>query len=225
MESEQAVPVSGTPNGNLSDSDRTFMRLALTLATRGVERGEVPVGAVLVDGRGEVLALSHNEVESRAEATAHAELIAIRDAMKKLADKRLTGSTLYVTLEPCAMCAGAISLARIGRLVFAAADPKGGGVIYGGKFFDQTTCHHRPTVVQDETHANESGDLLRGFFAPKRTQPRKNNERGNDRNGERGERRPRPERRPRGPKAEMVADQPADQHNSHDEAPDGPADT
>ena len=146
-----------------------FMALALDLARRGAAAGEVPVGAVLVSGEGAVLGASHNLVEAKADATAHAELQVIGSVMQARQNKRLpSGCTLYVTLEPCAMCAGAISLARVTRLVFAAPDPKGGGVIHGGRFYEQPTCHHRPTVEQDHTQAGASGALLRGFFAERR---------------------------------------------------------
>lgn len=131
--------------------------------------GEVPVGAVLVSAEGQILAQSHNLVEATTDATAHAELLVLQTAMKNARNKRLpTGCTLYVTLEPCAMCAGAISMARVTTLIFAADDPKGGGVIHGGRFYEQPTCHHRPVVQQDTANATTSGDLLRGFFAERR---------------------------------------------------------
>ncbi len=147
---------------------RPYMEMALAEAQRAARRGEVPVGAVLVDGRsGEVLARAHNRVEADHDPTAHAEMLAIRAAATAQGVKRLAGCDLYVTLEPCAMCATAISFARIRRLYYGAADPKGGGVEHGARIFDQTTCHHRPQVFGgfDETRA---GALLRAFFKGRR---------------------------------------------------------
>ena len=144
------------------------MRIALACAQDAADRGEAPIGAVVVDPEsGEVIATAGNSPISHSDPTAHAEVLALREAASKLGNYRLTGLTLVVTLEPCAMCAGAISHARIGRLVFGAADEKGGAVIHGPKFFDQPTCHWRPEVVAGVL-AEESAQLLRGFFRARR---------------------------------------------------------
>ncbi|MCR9268919.1 MAG: nucleoside deaminase [Hyphomonadaceae bacterium] len=146
------------------------MRRALALARRAAELGEVPVGAVIVDpATGEIIAEAHNQPIADHDPTAHAEVRAIRLAAAKLGNYRLPGLHLYVTLEPCAMCAGAISFARLAKLVFAADDPKGGAVLYGPKFFDQPTCHWRPEIEQDLAHATEAGDLLTTFFKARRS--------------------------------------------------------
>lgn len=132
------------------------------------DRGEVPVGAVVVDGRsGAVLARAGNEVEARHDPTAHAEMLAIRAAATERGSARLPDCDIYVTLEPCAMCAQAIAFARLRRLYFGAADPKGGGVEHGARIFQQPTCHHRPEVIGgvQETRAAE---LLRRFFEARR---------------------------------------------------------
>ncbi len=150
-----------------ADQPIDFMALALQQAEAARQRGEVPIGAVIVKD-GHVIAAAHNRVEEWQDGTAHAELVAIKDAMQITGNKRLTGCELFVTLEPCTMCAGAISLARLSRVTFAAADPKGGGVRHGAKFFEQPTCHHRPDVVQDNGHDKASGDMLRSFFAERR---------------------------------------------------------
>lgn len=128
--------------------------------------GEVPVGAVVVQD-GAVIAAGHNRTRLDADPTAHAELVAIRAAARVLGSERLPGCELYVTLEPCAMCAGAISHARIGRVVFGADDAKGGAVVHGPRFFEQPTCHWRPDVTGGVL-ADESADLLRGFFRARR---------------------------------------------------------
>jgi tRNA(Arg) A34 adenosine deaminase TadA len=144
------------------------MRIALQAAQDAAARGETPVGAVIVDpATQEVVAVGANGPIGAHDPTAHAEIVAIREAAAKLGNYRLTGLTLYVTLEPCAMCAGAISHARIGRVVFGAADPKGGAVINGPRFFEQPTCHWRPEV-EGGVLAKEAGDLLRGFFRARR---------------------------------------------------------
>ncbi len=145
-----------------------FMALALAEAERAGLSGEVPVGAVLVDGESEVvLAAAGNRVEALGDPTAHAEMLVLREAAMRRGEPRLEGCDLYVTLEPCAMCAAAISFARLRRLYFGAYDPKGGGVEHGPRFFRQPTCHHRPEVYGgiDEVRA---GDLLRRFFQDKR---------------------------------------------------------
>jgi len=144
------------------------MAVALTMARRGAARGEVPVGAVVVDGKtGRILARRHNLVLAHSDPTAHAELLALRAAAKKWGAARLTGCDLYVTLEPCPMCAQAISFARIRRLYFAASDPKGGGVEHGPRIFAQPTCHHAPEVVGG-LRESESGELLKDFFKARR---------------------------------------------------------
>ncbi|WP_332764920.1 tRNA adenosine(34) deaminase TadA [Phenylobacterium sp.] len=144
------------------------MRIALQAAQDAAARGETPVGAVVVDpATGEVVAIGANGPIGAHDPTAHAEIVALRAAAAKRGNYRLTDLTLVVTLEPCAMCAGAISHARIGRLVFGAQDPKGGAVVHGPKFFDQPTCHWRPQVVGGVL-AQESSDLLKGFFQARR---------------------------------------------------------
>jgi tRNA(adenine34) deaminase len=145
------------------------MTLALSEAKTAAELGEVPVGAVLVDGSsGEVLGQAHNRVEEYRDPTAHAELLLISAIARRLGLKRLEGADLYVTLEPCPMCATAISFARVRRLYFGAYDPKGGGVEHGPKIFTHATCHHRPEVVGgiEETQCTT---LLRDFFGARRT--------------------------------------------------------
>jgi tRNA(adenine34) deaminase len=145
-----------------------FMSIALAEAAAAAARGEVPVGAVVVDGgTGEVLACAGNEVEARCDPTAHAEMLALRAAAGRLGSPRLGACDLYVTLEPCAMCAAAISFARIRRLVFGAYDPKGGGVEHGARVFGQPTCHHRPEVVGG-LNESECGALLKRFFGERR---------------------------------------------------------
>ncbi len=144
------------------------MRIALDLAQAAADAGEAPIGAVVVDpATGEVIATAHNAPIARHDPTAHAEILALRQAAEKLGNYRLTDLTLVVTLEPCAMCAGAISHARIGRVVFGAEDPKGGGVINGARVFDQSTCHWRPKV-EGGVLAEESAALLKGFFRARR---------------------------------------------------------
>ena len=145
------------------------MQLALELARAAAAAGEVPVGAVICDPQsGDVIASAHNQPITGTDPTAHAEILAIRRAAEKLGNYRLPGLHLYVTLEPCAMCAGAISFARLGAVTFAAADAKGGAVIHGPKFFDQPTCHWRPQVDQDQAHADDAATLLRDFFRARR---------------------------------------------------------
>jgi tRNA(Arg) A34 adenosine deaminase TadA len=148
-------------------NDDAAIALALTEAQAAAERGEVPVGAVLVSAGGEVLAKDGNRILERHDPTAHAEMLVLRAGAAKLGNERLLGTTLYVSLEPCAMCAGAISLARIVRLVFAAEDPKGGAVLHGPRFFDQPTCHHRPDVAR-AGDAQAAGALLKEFFRVRR---------------------------------------------------------
>jgi len=144
---------------------KTYMEMALKEAERAADRGEVPVGAVIVDTvRGEILSWAGNRTEELNDPTAHAEILVIREAAKKMGNPRLENCDLYVTLEPCPMCAAAISFGRIRRLYFGAYDPKGGGVDHGARVFEQSTCHHRPEVVggMEETSA---AALLKQFFA------------------------------------------------------------
>jgi tRNA(adenine34) deaminase len=142
------------------------MLLALEAAREAAAAGEVPVGAVVVKGDA-VIAVAGNATRSPPDPTGHAELLAIRMAAAALGDQRLTGCDLYVTLEPCAMCAGAIAHARIARLYYAASDPKGGAVAHGARVFDQPQCLHRPEVYSDMGEA-EAAALLRGFFRERR---------------------------------------------------------
>lgn len=156
------------PHAIHPQSDADFMGLAFRQAEAAVARDEVPIGAVLVDSTsGQVLAADHNRVEEFHDPTAHAEMLVIRTVATGRKEKRLPFADLYVTLEPCPMCAAAISFARIRRLVFAARDPKGGGVEHGPRIFQQPTCHHRPQLFGglDETR---SATLLRSFFQSKR---------------------------------------------------------
>ncbi|GGE83833.1 nucleoside deaminase [Sphingomonas prati] len=144
------------------------MRLALDLAAACATAGEVPVGAVIVrTGTTEVVATSANAMRSCNDPTAHAEILAIRAAASTLGTSRLDHCDLWVTLEPCAMCAGAIALARIARLYFAAPDPKGGAVLHGPRLFAQPTCHHRPQV-HDGIGEAEAAVQLRDFFSLRR---------------------------------------------------------
>jgi len=143
------------------------MDLALAEAEEARDLGEVPIGAVVVSADGEVLARAGNRTLALCDPTAHAELLAIRAACAKLGSERLTGCDLYVTLEPCAMCAAAISFARIRRLYFGAADPKGGAVEHGPRFFSQVTCHHAPEVIGGLSES-KAASLLREFFARRR---------------------------------------------------------
>jgi tRNA(Arg) A34 adenosine deaminase TadA len=143
------------------------MQRALQEARAAAARGEVPVGAVILGPEGEVLAAAGNRTLEEKDPTAHAEILAIRAAARALGSERLTGCDLYVTLEPCAMCAGAISFARIRRLYYGAEDPKGGGVDHGPRFFTQATCHHRPDVYGG-IGEREAAELLKAFFADKR---------------------------------------------------------
>ncbi|QUL37218.1 nucleoside deaminase [Erythrobacter sp. JK5] len=142
------------------------MQMALDAAREAAEAGEVPVGAAVVKGE-DVIAVAANATRSPPDPTGHAEIRALRLAAETLGDERLTGCDLYVTLEPCAMCAGAISHARIARLYYAASDPKGGAVEYGARVFEQEQCLHRPEVYSGMGEA-EAAELLRGFFRERR---------------------------------------------------------
>ncbi len=151
-----------------SGSRPDYMAEALAEARAAAAAGEVPVGAVLVDGRdGTVLARAHNRVITDSDPTAHAEILAIRAAAALTGAPRLAEAELYVTLEPCPMCATAISFARIRRLVFGAYDPKGGGVDHGPRIFEQPTCHHRPEVIGG-VQEQACGALLQDFFKVRR---------------------------------------------------------
>ena len=143
------------------------MDLALAEAERARDLGEVPIGAVVMSAEGEVLASAGNRTLTMRDPTAHAEILAIRAACAKLGSERLTGCDLYVTLEPCAMCAAAISFARIRRLYFGAADPTGGAVEHGPRFFAQSTCHHAPEVIGG-LGESRAASLLKQFFASRR---------------------------------------------------------
>lgn len=148
-------------------NDEHYMRLAIQEAKGAARRGEVPVGAVLVNADGTIVARTGNAPISIFDPTAHAEILALREGGYKSENYRLGGMSLYVTLEPCTMCAGAISNARIARVIYGASDPKGGAVKHGVKFFDQPTCHHRPEVTGGVL-ASESSDMLKAFFRERR---------------------------------------------------------
>ena len=149
--------------------DDQAIALALAQAQAAGARGEVPVGAALLAPDGTVLAQDGNRIIELRDPTAHAEMLVMRAAARALGNERLLGTTLYVSLEPCAMCAGAIAMARVARIVFAACDPKGGAVLHGPRFFEQPTCHHRPAIEQLDHHAVEAGEILRDFFRARRS--------------------------------------------------------
>lgn len=155
--------------GDMADDfDLEMMRRAMALAQTAAEAGEAPIGAVVVDPvTRQVVAEAYNEPIRLSDPTGHAEILALRSAAAKLENYRLTGLTLYVTLEPCAMCAGAISHARIGRVVYAASDSKGGGVEHGPRYFEQPTCHSRP-AVEGGLMAEEASAMLKAFFRARR---------------------------------------------------------
>jgi tRNA(adenine34) deaminase len=140
--------------------------MALTEAEAAASRGEVPVGAVIAGGN-EVVAAAGNRTRELSDPTAHAEMLVIREASKKLSAERLSGLDLYVTLEPCAMCAGAISFARLRRLYFGASDEKGGAVVSGVRFFSSPTCHHAPEIYPSIAEQTASA-ILRDFFRSRR---------------------------------------------------------
>jgi tRNA(adenine34) deaminase len=150
-----------------SQSTQSHMQAALAEAEAAGARGEVPVGAIVVGADGRVLARAGNRTRELADPTAHAEMLAVREACRLLGSERLEDADLYVTLEPCSMCAAAVSFARIRRLYYGAADPKGGGVEHGARIFSQPTCHHAPQIYGgiEETRA---GALLRNFFERRR---------------------------------------------------------
>ncbi len=142
------------------------MQQALAIAKTGTANGEVPIGAVIVHN-GQIIASAHNLTETENDPTAHAEMLCIREAAKKLGEPRLPECDLYVTLEPCPMCATAISFARIRKLIYGAYDPKGGGVEHGPKIFAHSTCHHRPEIIGGIDEA-ECGEILKTFFEKRR---------------------------------------------------------
>lgn len=144
------------------------MQIAFEEAEAAAARGEVPVGAVIVSPSGEVIASAGNQTLADHDPTAHAEMLAIRAACAQIGSERLIGCDLYVTLEPCPMCAAAISFARIRRLYFGADDPKSGGVDHGARVFSRATCHHAPEVYGG-LDAGRSAALLQGFFAARRS--------------------------------------------------------
>ena len=146
----------------------TLMDLAFAEAEAAALRGEVPIGAVIVDGEGALVAAAGNRTLELKDPTAHAELLAIREACAKLGSERLTGCDIYVTLEPCPMCATAISFARLRRLYFAAPDEKGGGVEHGPRIFAHSTCHHAPEIYGG-IGERRAAEMLRNFFAPRRS--------------------------------------------------------
>ena len=148
--------------------DAQAIALALEEAKSAAQRGEVPVGAVLLAADGSLLARDGNRILELKDPTAHAEMLVMRAGGQVLSNERLIGTTLHVSLEPCAMCSGAMSLARVSRVVFAAEDPKGGAVLHGPRFFEQPTCHHRPVVAR-AGNAEAAGEMLRAFFKARRS--------------------------------------------------------
>ena len=148
-------------------TDEEAIALALAEAKAAALRGEVPVGAALLSGDGALLAKDGNRIVENKDPTAHAEMLVMRAGALKLGNERLTGTQLFVSLEPCAMCAGAIGLARVARLVFAADDPKGGAVLHGPRFFEQPTCHHKPLIARGGD-AMVAGEILKAFFRARR---------------------------------------------------------
>ncbi len=144
------------------------MKAALEEANAAAGREEVPIGAVLVHAEsGQIIARAGNRTRELSDPTAHAEILCIREACEKSGTQRIPGHDLYVTLEPCAMCAAAISFARVNRVIFGAIDAKGGGILHGGKFYEQPTCHHRPEISHGAMY-DECGQILKEFFKTKR---------------------------------------------------------
>ncbi|MFK7839439.1 MAG: nucleoside deaminase [Bdellovibrionales bacterium] len=151
-----------------TEEDHNFMRLALEEANKAKERDEVPIGAVLVqDSSKEIIASAGNRTRELNDPSAHAEILCIRKACEKHSAQRIPNTTLYVSLEPCTMCAAAISFARIKKVIIGADDPKGGGIFHGAKFYEQPTCHWRPESKQGLL-ADECGQILKDFFKSKR---------------------------------------------------------
>jgi len=148
-------------------TDEEAIALALAEAKSAAIRGEVPVGAVLLAADGALLAQDGNRIVELRDPTAHAEMLVLRAGAAKLGNERLTGTQLFVSLEPCAMCAGAMALARVARLVFAAEDTKGGAVVNGPRLFEQPTCHHRPIIARGGDHI-AAGEVLKEFFRARR---------------------------------------------------------
>lgn len=146
---------------------KSHMDIALAEARAAAERGEVPVGAVLIGPEGGLLAQAGNRTRTDSDPTAHAEILVLREAAKKLGTERLPGCDLYVTLEPCPMCAAAISHARIARLYYGAPDPKSGGIAQGPRIFEHPQCHHRPEIYPG-IGEEEAARLLRSFFQSRR---------------------------------------------------------
>lgn len=150
------------------ETDHSHMRAAMEEANDAAVRGEVPIGAVLVNREsGEIVARAGNATIAGSDPSAHAEILLIREVCAALGSQRIGGHDLYVTLEPCTMCAAAISFARIDRVVIGALDEKGGGVVSGVRFFEQRTCHHKP-AVEHGLMAEECGQVLRDFFKARR---------------------------------------------------------
>ena len=149
-------------------TDEEAIALALAEAEACVSRGEVPVGAVLLASGGTLLAKDGNRILEKRDPTAHAEMLVLRAGAQELGNERLLGTSLFVSLEPCAMCAGAMALARVERLVFAAEDVKGGAVLHGPRFFEQPTCHHRPRIER-AGDAVAAGNVLKAFFRSRRS--------------------------------------------------------
>ncbi len=161
-------PKNKNENKDENKDDADYMTLALEQARLAAARGEVPIGAVLVHRQTKAVIAGGNNTITRKDPTAHAEIEAIRAACAREGAQRIPEYDLYVTLEPCAMCAAAISFARIGRVVIGATDPKGGGVYHGGKFYQQSTCHHRPALSLQEHPV--CAQILKDFFAARRKQ-------------------------------------------------------
>ena len=149
-------------------TNEIMMKVALDEATTAAARGEVPIGAVLIDNEtGEIISQQSNRTIEKSDPTAHAEILCIREACEKMSSQRIPNTTLYVTLEPCTMCAAAIAFARIDHLVIGAIDPKGGGVLHGAKFFDQPTCHHKIKITA-HILGRDCSSILKDFFKARR---------------------------------------------------------
>ncbi len=146
---------------------RSYMNVALEEAAKALERGEVPIGAVIVENFGNIVARAGNETRARLDPSAHAEVLAIREACTVLKTERLVNCDMYVTLEPCAMCAALIANARIRRIYFAASDPKSGGIQQGARIFDRKQTHHVPEIYSG-IGEEKAAELLRNFFSKKR---------------------------------------------------------
>jgi tRNA(Arg) A34 adenosine deaminase TadA len=163
------VFITGTIKKNQREVEMSdFMEIAFKEAESAALLGEVPVGAVLVSALGEILAQSGNQTETDFDPTAHAEILVLRQGAKIRKSPRLNDCDLYVTLEPCTMCAAAISFARLRRVIFAAYDAKGGGIEHGSRFFTQTTCHHKPEIISG-VQEQRAGEMLKKFFVEKRS--------------------------------------------------------